>query len=234
MNKILIYIVSFILLLSAAFYIGKISNTDDADEISRLNHNIAAMNDSVLYYKDINAYEKTIFLAKEAELNNLLNISSSQLDSVEEALNKTLIYVSELESNISIDTVYISDIEVEESGDSINMNFAYGDQWLSFNGKLSIDSTYTPYNFNIYNIIIPATLQVGLTKENTMYVKSDNPYMNITDIRGAYIIDNIINKPSLKPKWSHGISFGFGVQYGILNKDIDIGPQISYAILYNF
>ena len=56
-----------------------------------------------------------------------------------------------------------------------------------------------------------------------------NGYLYINNITGAVLQD--ARKTS---HWGFGLGIGVGAQYGIINKKIDIGPQVMCGVMYKF
>ncbi len=198
--------------------------------------NLVALQDSVKKFKDINAYMKSIYAIRESELEKLLNISKEENNSLKNELKSKINYISKLESAISVDSIRVDSIYVIKGDTNITANFNYNDNWLKFGGGFKLSHTppnYNIYNFSIKDIELPLPLTIGLTSDKKMFIKTDNPYLNITNIIGADIIENQI-KHKVTPRWTHGIGVGVGFQYGIINKKVDFGPGLSYSIVYNF
>ena len=66
------------------------------------------------------------------------------------------------------------------------------------------------------------------TEDDCIYIKSDNPYVKYDHITG-------IQEQQKKPKhWNIGFQAGFGFQYGMLNKTIDVGPYLGVGISWGF
>lgn len=231
-KKYLIYIFIAAISLFAAFFIGRNSLKD---ELYYSNQNLIAANDTIKKLNDINAYIKSTYIVKEKELNELLNISNSEITKLKKELNEKISYISKIESNISYDSIKIDSIYIVKDSTGIIADFKYNERWIEFNGNFKLKTPeYNIYDFKIDYLNIPAPLIVGLTDNNEMFIKSDNPYLNISRLDGAYIIENMLNKETQKPTWSHGLSFGFGFQYGVMHKNLDFGPCISYSFIYNF
>lgn len=234
MNKLkyILYITLAAATLTVAFFIGRSTLKDD---LYYSRQNLKALSDSINIVKMSNdelLYNQSVFYTEKQYLNDLIGIKDKEIKEIESKLNTALTYISNIESNIKIDTVYIDNIEEERDSTGIYIKLIHTDKWFNFKGELKLDTIYNPINFNLYDINIPTNIQVGLTSDNKMFIKSENPYLEFSNIKGSYIIENAVNTP--KPKWSHGIGIGFGFQYGIINKSIDIGPQVGYTITYNF
>lgn len=231
-KKYILYIFIAACLLIAAFFVGRNSLKDD---LMYSNQNLIAATDSIHKLNDLNAYEKSVYYLKEKELNDMLGISNSEISKLKKELNDKIAYISKIESNIEIDTIFIDSTSVRVDSASIDISFKYNERWLEFNGDLTIcKPEYDISKFNINYLNIPAPLTIGLTSGNKLFIESENPYINVSRMDGAYVIENMISKNALKPKWSHGISIGIGFQYGLVNKNLDFGPQVGYSVTYNF
>ena len=94
-------------------------------------------------------------------------------------------------------------------------------------GDWSCNSIMEVENF-VYNIGMYLPLKVGITEDYTIFVTSPNPYFKASSIEGAVIDGSkFAKKPS---RWTFSVYGGFGAQYGLINKQIDIGPQVSAGI----
>ena len=218
-NSIIALIVTTLMLI---FSISGCVYKCNRDQITILKQNLRAAQDTVEVFKLSNGnllYEKAAYILNEKDLLKQLNMAKEIKKKVGQP-----IYITDIQPVIKYDTINtVKDSIIYKNGD-LDYTFKHNDKWLSFRGhtliKDSIPST------QIFDIFIPTSLKVGLTKDYNIFVEPTNPYMAITSIEGA-----VLNKSSLvkKPKFTHGLTIGLGVQYGILNKQIDIGPQISYG-----
>ncbi len=201
------------------------------DQINTLKQNLRAAQDTIEVIKLSNGnllYEKAAYILSEKDLLKQLNMTKEELKEIKKKAGQP-IYITDIQTVIKYDTINTTkDSIIYKKGD-LDYTFKHIDKWLSFRGhtliKDSIPST------QIFDISIPTSLKVGLTKDYNIFVEPTNPYMNITSIEGA-----VLNKSSLvkKPKIAQGLTIGLGAQYGILNKQFDIGPQISYGLHINF
>ena len=88
------------------------------------------------------------------------------------------------------------------------------------------------YNTTIESLSMNVPLNVGLTNDYQIFVKTPNPYISFTNIEGA-VIDNSILRPK-KKRFSWGLHGGVGVMYDVIDKDIAIGPNASFGVHINF
>lgn len=183
-------------------------------------------NGELLAYRDS-------YIAKINDLENLLGISKKEIKELQKNLDSKIAYISNIESKIKIEYIEtVRDSIVYITKDSAESKFKYYDEWVALMGKnrFKFNEEFS-YNTTIESLEVAVPLNVGLTNDYQIFVKTPNPYIQFTTIDGA-VIDKSILKPK-KQRWSHGFHFGFGVQWGILNKSFDIGPQIGYSVHFN-
>lgn len=202
-------------------------------KVYTLDQNLKASRDSIEVVQLRNGnllIERDAYILKNKELEEVLNITKKERKDLEIKLNDKISYISKIESNIKRDTIEIKDTVIINKDTSIDIKFGYNDDWMSFSGGTYYkDGKSTT---SIFDININTPLKVGLTDNYTIFVESENPYLNINNIEGA-VIDRSRIHPKPK-KWSFSIYGGFGVGYGLIGQQMDIGPQIGGGISYNF
>ena len=224
-----------LLIIEALFLIvifGAIKSCDNR-KIDILEQNYKASKDTMEIIKLDNnklLHEKSMYILSENELISQLNISKSEIKELKQKLQSSIEALANVDTKILIDTIYTTTDSIVYKDKDIIYDFSYKDDWLSLNGKTIFSQSNG--STQLYNINIPTPLRVGITKDYQIFVETENPYLYITNIDGA-ILDssNFIKK---KSHWTHGVQFGFGIQYGLFNKGFDIGPQIGYSLQYNF
>ena len=75
-------------------------------------------------------------------------------------------------------------------------------------------------------------LKFGITDDYTMFIQSDNPYVEFGEINGA-VIEGSKFLPKEK-RWSWGIHGGIGIGYDLITRRLGIGPYLGVGIQYNF
>lgn len=188
-----------------------------------LEQNFKAATDTIEVLKLKNGellYEKSAFILKENELQTQLSLSKDEIKELKKKIGG-INTITKIETQVEFDTIYIKNNSIGPS----KFSFEYNDNWLKLKGLSSKDST------QIYDISVPIDLVVGMSKDYNIFVKTDNPYLKVNNIEGAVVDRNLFEK---KSSWSHGVSIGFGIQYGLGNKRFDYGPQISYGFTYKF
>lgn len=203
-------------------------NTKLHEKFERMEQNYIAASDSmkILNLENDNLlYEKNTYMLKEKELSELLDISQEEVKDIKKKLDSSIGYISNIKSKVQLDTIYMTDTLYYDKDSIPFVKFFYKDDWLSLDGITNLD----PVQTTISNIQIPMNIQTGLTVDNNIFVKTDNPYVKINNIDGAIITDK-------KPKigMHHEFQVGVGFQYGLFNGQIDFGPQIGYGFIIEF
>lgn len=217
-----------ILLSIILFLVHKYNTTSDQLSISQ--HNLAVSQDSLRTFQLKNneqVYTINSYILKKNELEKYLDINNQTIKDLEKKLKSKVAYISNIKSNIIYDSIIIKDT-VNIIDDILSYNIKYNDDWISLRGRSTIQDKIAITTID--TLSIPTPLQVGLTDNYQIWVKSKNPYLHITDIEGAVIQGSKLNQK--QKKWGLGIQIGIGMQYGLMNKQIDFGPQVGIGINY--
>lgn len=204
-----------------------------SQKIETLDQNLLASRDRIetLTLENGNLLsERSAYILKNKELEEVLEITKEERRDIERKLNDKIAYISKIESHIKVDTLEIVDTVIIKDSSTIDIKFNYRDKWLKFSGGTHYKNGKS--NTNIFDISMDTPLKVGLTNNYTIFVESENPYLNITNIEGA-----VIDKSSLYPKkkrWNLSLHGGIGVHYGLFGQKVDVGPYIGAGISYNF
>lgn len=234
MNKTnaIIIIVAEAILFCLFFGFILVSKTDD---INRLDQNLKASKSQIEQLELKNGdliSSRDLYIAKESELTSILDITKQEVKDLKKKLGSSLTYISDIQSKIEFDTIeVIKDSIIYISPNSIKNKFEYTDEWVNIGGESIMDLKDSVSQTSINKLDINVPLRTGLTDNYKIFIQSDNPYINFTSIEGAVLDKSKLNK---KQRWSHGISLGVGVQYGIIGKRFDVGPQIGYSLHFNF
>ena len=196
-------------------------------------HNYEVLQDSVEVIKTKNGellYENGSLIIEKNELEEALDISKKQVKEYEKALGSKLAYISKLEAQLKVkDTIKITNIVHDTLSNSYSMH--YDDSWLKFDEVFSLKNPIKP-EMSLYNISMNMPLKVGIGDNYRIFVTSPNPYFNVTSIEGAVIDGSQFAKK--QSRWTLGLFGGFGVQYGLINKQIDAGPQVGIGVGFRF
>lgn len=228
-NTIIISIIEFLIFL---FILTSINNCNQ-ERIEKLDQNLIAARDSIEQVILINGHilsERDAYIIKTKQLEEVLKINQKERKDIEKKLNDKIAYISKIESNIRVDTLEVHDTVTVKDSSTISINFNYNDNWLNFSG-----GTYYKngkYKTQIFDINIQTPLKVGLTDDYTIFIESENPYLNITNIEGAVIDGSSLYKNI--PRFHIGIQVGIGAHYGLFRQKVDIGPYAGVGITYKF
>lgn len=220
--------------IEALMFIGLIIGVKSCDnaKINDVEQNLLASRDTIemLHMKNGElVYEKSLYILKEKELLNQLEMTKKELDDVKKQIGQPVV-ITKVETKLQYDTIWSTkDSIIYRDKETIAL-FRYDDEWLSFDGKTYINDSTSRTQIN--NINIPVPLTIGITEDYKFFASSKNPHLTITEINGAVIKDKSLNQQ--KKRWSHGISLSVGPQYNIINRNIDIGIQLGYGIMFNF
>ena len=193
--------------------------------------NIEAYKDSIhtlhLSNGELLAYKKS-FMDENKNLHEYLNMSKKEYKELEKKLNEKIDYISELESNIRVDSIVMHDSVYIGSDSTIIIPFSYSDKWIALGGETTVfDSTCAETKIDSIKMDIP--LVVGFDRNNKFFAETENPYVNFTSINSAVSTKN--NKPK---RWNVGVQVGVGAQYDLIHKTFGIGPYVGVGIAYGF
>ena len=93
---------------------------------------------------------------------------------------------------------------------------------------------------NFIKVVKNKNNELQIEKDKKLYLisRSNNPYLNITNVNGGFIdINNskVLNNYYKKQnKWSLGVSMGVYGIYGLSNKKFDFGPGVGLSLNYHF
>lgn len=176
------------------------------------------------------------YVIKEKDLEEQLGISKKEIKELEKKLDSSITYISNLESQINSGKIItVRDSIVYVSNNLASVNFSYSDKWIKINGVNNLEfktDSLTNIQTTLNDINITSNLKVGLTDNNQIFVKSDNPYLTFSQIEGAYLDKDVAQVKKVKFSW--GFQFGFGVNYGLINKKMDAGPYAGFGIGLSF
>lgn len=227
-----VIIIAIIEALLFIFILISISRCDN-HKIEKLDQNLIASRDRVaeLTLKNGNLLaERSAYIVKNNELEEILDITNQEKKDIERKLNDKIAYISKIESNIKVDTIELVDTVIIKDSSAVNIKFNYDDKWLKFSGGTYYKNGKS--KTTIFDINVNTPLKVGLTNDMTIFVESENPYLNITNIEGA-VVDGSTLYPK-KKRWNLSLHGGIGVHYGLFGQTVDVGPYIGVGVSYNF
>lgn len=167
------------------------------------------------------------YILDKYKLEEELGISKKEVKDLEKKLETALAYISNIKSEIHIDTIEtVRDSIIYINDSDIDVKFNYSDEWLSFNGLTRIHGVQS--NTSLWNVNMKVPLTIGLTDNYKLFIQSNNPYVNFTSMEGAVIDGSkLIRK---QRKFGLSAQGGFGVSYDILSKGLGIGPYLGLGV----
>lgn len=174
------------------------------------------------------------YIATINDLEDLLDISKKEIKDIQRQLDDKVAYISNIESNVRVEYIEtVRDSIVYVNPSTATSSFSYYDKWVTLNGvnEFRFGEKFD-YTTTITSISMDVPLNVGLTNDYKIFVKSSNPYVRFTDIQGA-VIDNSIMRPR-KKRFSWGLQGGIGLMYDVIDKDIAAGPYLGVGAEFNF
>ena len=193
-------------------------------------NNIVALTDSIEYYEcktgELVA-QKTMLIG---EIKDLKESYSKELNCLYDDLNsmkrKNAQMAAQLKGFIDNpvkDTIWKYDtIKFEKS---LIQPFDFSDKWRILSGNITLKDDTIGLNIKEDQVFFDYTIAI---EDDCIYIKSDNPYVK-------YDYVTAIQEQHKKPKhWNIGFQAGFGFQYGMINKTIDVGPYLGVGVSWGF
>lgn len=176
------------------------------------------------------------YIATINDLEELLDITKQEVKDIQRQLDSKVAYISKIESEVRveyIETVRDSIIYVNSNPNIATSTFRYNNKWVDLIGQNEfIFGEQFDYKTTIESLSMDVPLNVGLTNDYQIFVKTPNPYVSFSSIEGA-VIDNSIFKPR-KKRFNWGLQLGFGATYDIVDNDIAVGPYAGVGAEFNF
>jgi hypothetical protein len=174
-------------------------------------------------------YTMQSLILEKDELEKYLDVSKKEVKELERKLDSKVKYIASIEGKVTIDTLVLRDSVYIDPNGNMSLYFEYSDKWITLGGH-STPTTFDDYYTILDTLSMNVPLQVRLTDGRKIFVKTKNPYMNITDIQGSYIEESELRRFVKR----FGICFymEWGVQYGVIHQTFDTGPQIGLGVYY--
>lgn len=208
------------------------NNTAKNDNIKIYKNNIEALSNELdsfrLKNNELVVTKQNLILEKN-ELEEYLDISKKEIKELEKKLDSKIKYIASIEGKVTMDTVEIHDSIYIDPNGNMSLYFDYSDKWVTLAGH-STQTTFDDFYTTLDTLSMNVPLKVGLTDDRKIFVQSSNPYMNITDIKGAYVDESQLRK--IINRFGLCFYLGWGVQYGVINQKFDTGPQGGFGIYY--
>jgi hypothetical protein len=222
------------LLISFAALFGTVTKNQN-ETIARLEHNLEASKDTLESVKLKNnelLFDKQILIVEKKELYDELEISKSDIKTLEKALNSKISYITKLEASIKLkDTVWMKPDTVFVKDNQTIKKFAWKDEWVSISSSIFGDNIKDS-KLTVDNLNVNVPVQLGLTNDYNFWIKTPNPYITFTEINSAVIDGSTFHEK--EKRLHHGVYVGFGFNYGMFNKSWDFGPHFGYGFMLSF
>ena len=216
-----------IIVFALVFGVMIVIMTKQSNTIKDHERNINAYQSELVQLRTQNndlLYVNNSYKLKIDELDEELKISKQDVKDIQKTLDSYISYIAHIESKVIVDTLYIPNTIIQT--DSVKeIYWAWRDDWVNIKGK----SDWTTTQINKLEVDVP--LIVGLTDDYKIFAKSDNPYLHITSIEGAELDRNLFQR---KWDWNWTFQAGIGLTYGIVNRQLDLGPTVSWGIELRF
>ena len=227
-----------ILVILATSFIMSTSCTKQKLDIAE--NNISALTDTISTYKLKNGellYEKQGYIAEKEQLSTFIGVQESEIKELEKKLGSAVSTIAKLKQEVKVDTLKLIDSVYVYDEDEVRNDFSFSDNWLSLSGT----TIYKDYKFSttLNSLSMDVPLMIGTTKDNTWFVKTDNPYVSFSSIEGASIEKAKPKRFSLSIHAGVGLSYGYGISSstdGIVRSGwffgpaVHIGAGVSYKI----
>ena len=147
------------------------------------------------------------YIVSNKELKEQLELSNKEIRTLKKRLGEKPNVITKIETVIERDTLKLfKQIDY----------YSYKDDWMSFN--------YNPQYQSVTDFSMKTSINIGYTNDK-VFVYSDNPYLNINTVE---------NFKREEKHWNFGFHFGIGLNYGLINKRVDVGPTVSVGVNYKF
>lgn len=206
------------------------NNTAKNDNIKIYKNNIEALSNELdsfrLKNNELVVTKQNLILEKN-KLEEYLDISKKEIKELEKKLDSKIKYIASIEGKVTMDTVEIHDSIYIDPNGNMSLYFDYTDKWVTLGGH-STQTTFDDFYTTLDTLSMNVPLKVGLTDDRKIFVQSSNPYMNITDIKGAYVDESQLRK--IINRFGLCFYLGWGVQYGMFTQKFDTGPQAGFGV----
>ena len=193
-------------------------------------NNIVALTDSIEYYEcktgELVA-QKTMLIGEIKDLKEShskeLNCLYGDLNSMKRKNAQMAAQLKGFIDNPVKDTIWKYDtIKFEKS---LIQPFDFSDKWRILSGNITLKDDTIGLNIKEDQVFFDYTIAI---EDGYIYIKSDNPYVK-------YDYVTAIQEQQKKPNhWNIGFQAGFGFQYGMFNKTIDVGPYLGVGVSWGF
>ena len=197
------------------------SEKDKAETAASLAEaNIEAATDTIAYLRDDLGRETALrseWQVKASDFDKIIKDKDLTIEALQKQTGKTISHAVYVCGAASFDTVY-----VKSDGHG---HFRLADQWHTLEG------VYDSAGVRIDKDSVPVSLLVGITDDGKVAVKTDNPYVSISELQGADV-SAYAAKIDKKKNWGVGVTCGLAA--GIGAGGPFIGPAVVIGMTKNF
>lgn len=207
---------------------------------NKYEYDIVVYNDSIFDYK--NKYDQ-IYKANNLYVQDINNLKKQNNDLSNEvkSLKDNPIVITKVITETKIDSIVLKDT-VKIYNDSICIDWWYNYNYskyntFSINGTTCYNNLTNKSNTILNNLSFNADLYLDIVEKNDQLLiltKSNNPYLNFSNIEGAVISPSnskVLKKYFKQKKWNIGIYGGYGITFN--NGSLLYGPQLGIGIEYS-
>lgn len=224
----ILIIEALIFIILGIFIIGRYNDKIETLSINMVTH--SQQLDSVKLKNGELIYTRNLYIMNNQNLKDELFITRNNLKKLEKELQSKVDYIADLNSHIKLDTIEIIRDSVVYTNKDTTYHFSHSSYWVELIGRSRL--TGGEMHTDIDHLHINAPLTVGITDKRQIFVKTDNPYMYISDIKGAEIDKSTWNKQA--SRLSMGVQIGIGTSYDLVSKNIGFGPYCGLGINIKF
>lgn len=224
------WVIFALVLISARFIISSYYYRHQASEPKYV-----YVTDSIESYKNKLKEEysaKQIVIAERDELKKI----NAELYSEVKNLKDNPLVVTKTKVVFKTDTILaMSDSITAPDIMTKNLFWSASDRdFYVINGVTSVKSDFSSFQTSVNNLCIPITITTDIVEKDKqlMFItKSDNPYVDITYMNGAFLNPSdskVIKSHFPKKRWGIGLQLGAGV-----DKNLGITPYLGIGASYN-
>lgn len=205
------------------------------DRIERLENNVDAYKTEMEVVKTQNgelmAVRQSLMLT-ESELREELDLTKKEYRELEKTLADDIAYIAQLEAMVAVpDTIYMKGDTVYIKDDYTIKIFEWENNWMRLGAEVYGGSIETS-ELSVFDISMDVPLEFGLTDGYKVFVKSPNPYVKFQELNSVVVTGSSVKKKD--KRFHHGITAGFGIHYGLSQRNWDFGPGVMYGLTYSF
>jgi signal peptidase I len=168
----------------------------------------------------------------ESELREELDLTKKEYRELEKTLADDIAYIAQLEAMVAVpDTIYMKGDTVYIKDDYTIKLFEWQNKWMRLGAEVYGSSIETS-ELSVFDVSMDVPLEFGLTDGYKVFVKSPNPYVKFQELNSVVVTGSSVKEKD--KRFHHGITAGFGIHYGLSQRNWDFGPGVMYGLTYSF